>query len=569
MIRSFSKMAILLPFLFLVFLGFTLPIHAMTHHHYFVVTDTPYSRLCSNKSILTVNGQFPGPTIYVSQGDTIVIDVINKAKENITIHWHGVKQIRFPWSDGPEYITQCPIRPGTMFNQRIVLSDEIGTLWWHAHSDWSRATVHGALVVYPKIQNDYPFPTPYAQIPIILGEWWKSDIQAVLSEFLRTGGDPNVSDAFLINGQPGDLYQCSRNDTFKVMVEYGKTYLFRMVNAVMNNIMFFKIANHNITVVGSDGSYTKPLISDYITISPGQTIDFLLEANQKPSQYYMAARVYASAATFDNTTTTAIVEYLGNYTTPSSPSLPTLPAINDTLASTNFTGKLRSLADKTHPVDVPLRPSTILFFTLSINLLPCDNNATNCTGPFNGRLGASVNNNSFVLPSVSILQAYYDRIKGVYTNDFPSKPPLRYNYTETFVPQDLWRSGNGTRVRVLEYNSTVELVFQGTNSVAGIDHPMHLHGHSFYVVGWGFGNFDKDKDPLNYNLVDPPFQNTIAVPRNGWTTIRFRANNPGVWLMHCHLERHISWGMEMVFIVKNGKGSNATMLPPPKDFPRC
>lgn len=80
---------------------------------------------------------------------------------------------------------------------------------------------------------------------------------------------------------------------------------------------------------------------------------------------------------------------------------------------------------------------------------------------------------------------------------------------------------------MLNYNSTVEIVMQGTNLVAGIDHPMHLHGHSFFVVGLGFGNFDKDKDPLKYNLIDPPLMNTVTVPRNGWAAIRFRANNPG------------------------------------------
>ncbi|KAL3845848.1 hypothetical protein ACJIZ3_003251 [Penstemon smallii] len=434
-------------------LGTTLPSQAMTHHHNFVVADTPYTRLCRNKSILTVNGQFPGPIIHVTEGDTIVID-----------------QIRYPWSDGPEYITQCPIQPGSMFNQRIVLSDEIGTLWWHAHSDWSRATVHGALIVYPRKKNDYPFPIPHAEIPIIL-------------------------------------------DTFRLTVEFGKRYLIRMVNAVMNNIMFFRIANHNITVVGSDGAYTKQLHSDYITISPGQTIDFLLVANQPPSRYYMAAHVYASAGNFDNTTTTAILQYTGNYTLPSSPMLPTLPDFNDTLASTNFTGRLRSLANKKHPIDVPLNVSTKFFFTLSINLQPCVN--SNCSGPFGDRFLASVNNISFTQPRIAILQAYYDRISGVYGDDFPRRPPFRFNYTADIIPRTLWRAGNGTEVRVLRYNSTVEIVFQGTNTVAGIDHPMHLHGQSFYVVGWGFGNFDKDRDPLSYNLVDPPYQNTIAVPRNG------------------------------------------------------
>ena len=80
---------------------------------------------------------------------------------------------------------------------------------------------------------------------------------------------------------------------------------------------------------------------------------------------------------------------------------------------------------------------------------------------------------------------------------------------------------------ILDYNTNVELVFQGTSLVGGNDHPMHLHGFSFYVVGSGLGNFDKDKDPLGYNLVDPPLQNTIAVPIDGWTAIRFKADNPG------------------------------------------
>ena len=309
-----------------------------------------------------------------------------------------------------------------------------------------------------------------------------------------------------------------------------------MVNSVMNNILFFAIAKHKITVVGTDGGYTKPLRSDYLAISPGQTIDFLLEANQQPDHYYMAAKAYnsASAVNFDNTTTTAIIQYSGNYT-PSSPSpFPHLPAFNDTKASANFTGSLRSLASKDHPVQVPLKISTNLFFTVSINTLPCDRN-TSCEGPNDQRFAASVNNNTFENPRIDILEAYYRGINGVFGDDFPKFPPVAFDFTNRTIPPEYRRSMNATKVKVLEYNSTVELVFQGTNLVAGIDHPMHLHGYSFYVVGWGFGNFDKIKDPLKYNLVDPPLQNTIAIPKNGWAAIRFKAKNPGT----LHLAIHI------------------------------
>ena len=76
---------------------------------------------------------------------------------------------RYPWSDGTDYVTQCPIQPGKNFTQQMILSDEEGTLWWHAHSDWSRNTVHGAIVILPPARETYPFPKPHAHVPIIIG----------------------------------------------------------------------------------------------------------------------------------------------------------------------------------------------------------------------------------------------------------------------------------------------------------------------------------------------------------------------------------------------------------------
>ncbi|CAF2009478.1 BnaC07g49190D [Brassica napus] len=124
---------------------------------------------------------------------------------------------------------------------------------------------------------------------------------------------------------------------------------------------------------------------------------------------------------------------------------------------------------------------------------------------------------------------------------------------------------------MIKFGETVEIVLQGTNlGGGGIDHPMHLHGFSFYIVGFGFGNYNVTKDPsTKYNLKDPPYRNTATVPRSGWVAIRFTANNPGVWFMHCHFDRHLTWGMNVVFIVKNGRGINQQMLPPPPDLPPC
>lgn len=559
-------------------LAFGVPAQASRNTHYdFVITETKVTRLCHEKTILAVNGQFPGPTIYARKDDVVIVNVYNQGYKNITLHWHGVDQPRNPWSDGPEYITQCPIQPGANFTYKIIFTEEEGTLWWHAHSEFDRATVHGAIVIHPKRGTVYPYPKPHKEMPIILGEWWNADVEQILLESQRTGGDVNISDANTINGQPGDFAPCSKEDTFKMSVEHGKTYLLRVINAGLTNEMFFAVAGHRLTVVGTDGRYLRPFTVDYILISPGQTMNMLLEANcatdgSANSRYYMAARPFFTntAVNVDDKNTTAILEYTDAPPSASAgpPDSPDLPAMDDIAAATAYTAQLRSLVTKEHPIDVPMEVDEHMLVTISVNTIPCEPNKT-CAGPGNNRLAASLNNVSFMNPTIDILDAYYDSISGVYEPDFPNKPPFFFNFTAPNPPQDLWFTKRGTKVKVVEYGTVLEVVFQDTAILGAESHPMHLHGFSFYVVGRGFGNFDKDKDPATYNLVDPPYQNTVSVPTGGWAAMRFRAANPGVWFMHCHFDRHTVWGMDTVFIVKNGKGPDAQMMPRPPNMPKC
>ena len=97
-----------------------------------------------------------------------------------------MKQPRNPWSDGPENITQCPIKPGKNFTYEVIFSDEEGTLWWHAHSDWTRATVHGAIVILPEANTTYPFLKPAAEQVLILG---KSNARDTIFFFTTQYGD--------------------------------------------------------------------------------------------------------------------------------------------------------------------------------------------------------------------------------------------------------------------------------------------------------------------------------------------------------------------------------------------
>ena len=115
--------------------------------------------------------------------------------------------------------------------------------------------------------------------------------------------------------------------------------------------MFFGIAKHNVTVVAQDAAYIKPITTSYIMITPGQTMDILVTANQAPSYYYIAASpFFDSGAPYDETNTSAILQYTGTYTIPTTIPYPTLPNVTDKTAADNCTTRIRSLASAEHPV---------------------------------------------------------------------------------------------------------------------------------------------------------------------------------------------------------------------------
>lgn len=319
-------------------------------------------------------------------------------------------------------------------------------------------------------------------------------------------------------------------ETVRLAVDSGETILLRIINSALNQELFFSVANHQLTVVAVDAAYTKPFATNVIMIGPGQTTDVLLTANQPPAHYYMAATAYNTAlnAAFDNTTTTAILQYNNcpqqQHQQQPQPILAQLPNFNDTPTATRFTDQLRS----PNRVNVPMQIDESLFFTVGLGLNNCTNpNSPRCQGPNGTRFTASINNVSFVFPkSNSIMQAYYQGIPGVFTADFPPVPPLQFDYTGN-VSRGLWQPRRGTKAYRLKYGSSVQIVLQDTSIVTTENHPMHLHGYHFYVVGSGFGNFNPATDPSRFNLVDPPVRNTIGTPTGGWVAIRFIADNPG------------------------------------------
>lgn len=79
----------------------------------------------------------------------------------------------------------------------------------------------------------------------------------------------------------------------------------------------------------------------------------------------------------------------------------------------------------------------------------------------------------------------------------------------------------------------IEVVYVNRSKAA---HPMHLHGHKIQVL------------QLNGKRVtrSPLYQDTVMVLPSTTTKVAFIANNPGVWMLHCHELHHAAGGMATV-----------------------
>lgn len=127
------------------------------------------------------------------------------------------------------------------------------------------------------------------------------------------------------------------------------------------------------------------------------------------------------------------------------------------------------------------------------------------------------------------------------------------------------------RIKV-KLNAIVELLIVDiTENIGPMLHPFHLHGHSFVVQDIGIFPKDytledqKNSKPDGFVGKAFPLKDTILIPSRGFVRIKFRANNPGFWMVHCHYEPHLSIGMGMILQV----GETKDMIKSPKDFPTC
>ena len=526
---------------------------AKVHHHTWDIAYRYKYLDCVEKLAVTINGESPGPTIHATQGDTIVVTVHNKLEtENTGIHWHGIRQIGSPWADGTVGVTQCPILPGDTFTYRFVV-DRPGTYFYHAHYGMQRvAGLDGMLVVSAPDGVAEPF-TYDEERTVLLMDWWHKSVyeQAVglASDPLKFVGEPQ---SLLINGRGVfEPFHCSRapNGSSDAACNVprpagcaprtlftavpGKTYRLRVGSLTSLSALNFAIEGHSMTVVEVDGHYVRPVVVDSLYIYSGESYSVLVKADQNPSRNYWAAS-HVVARERNTTSAMAILSYAGNDPRAPPPTpRPEGPAWDDVTARVEQSRSL-AVAHPDHVLPVPPRPDRALLLL----------NTQNRIG---GHTKWAINGVSLALPATPYLVSMKRGLQGAYD---ARPPPETYDFRSYDIERPPPANGTvASAVYRLALGSVVDLVLQNTVALnkKSETHPWHLHGHDFWVLAYGDGKFDPERDTARFNLRDPVMKNTVALHPKGWTAVRFVADNPGVWLFHCHIEAHVYMGMAVVF----------------------
>ncbi|XP_012942999.1 laccase [Aplysia californica] len=544
-----------------------------------------------NHSVLTVNRMLPGPTINVCQNDVIEVTVDNRLEvgEGVSIHWHGQRQRGTPHMDGTALVTQCPLHSGAKMTYRFKATEE-GTHFWHSHSNLQRSQgIFGGLIVRtpPTLNphvNLYDLDLP--EHVIMLKDWVRRSVDETFAMNYRSGV-LQLGDAILVNGL-GHEKGFSTDlpyPSFKVMP--GLRYRFRViVNGLLDCPLQVSIDDHHLLMIASDGSDFVPYLVDSFTIFSGERYDFVLQTKPAVTKnYWIRFKGFLNCGTMPAVPPihTDLLQLAVLQNEGTGPDLPQEGATYDnsepgqmslsTLAgrTTNETIRIVDLSS-VYPDDDPdlytAEPDKRFHITLGqtqqVNPrfefppLPGENTSRRRTTVFNQQLNYIT---SHLPPSPPLSQ-----LQDIPESEFCNNETLR----AVDCSVDFCTCIHRLQVAL---GDLVEMVLINYSFLSA-SHPMHLHGHRFRVMG--IYQFDRELTVDEVRQMDAmgefprrhsraPLKDTLVVHARSVVIIRFRADNPGFWLMHCHIEFHTETGMTLLLQT----GSPEDLPKPPRGFPRC
>ncbi|KAI9474587.1 ferroxidase fet3 [Coemansia sp. RSA 989] len=464
-----------------------------------------------------VNNRLPLPVVEAEIGDTLVLNVYNSLDTPTTLHSHGIFQYGTNYYDGVPMVNGCPIAPGSNFTYRIPLQQS-GTYWIHGHTaDQNYDGLQTPLIIYDR--ND-PYPAD-GEYLFAVEDWWPINIHETLEILQEPGGlgSPFIyPPQTLINGEYGGL-------TKPITFEPGMTYRIRLVSMMHLPLWEFALDDHELYIIEVDGVLTKPKPVDVVRLAPAQRVSVLVKAKESVERNYQYH-------------ITVLQDYV--------------PPIEGVFPA-QFDG------------NVTYHPDA---YTEIVDIIPSE--------PFDDLSIESLDYQPMFNAERSI---FLNLTYGFTKDDIPAETINLISYRDPLVPT-LFSAmttqerainpityGPQTNTHVLRLNEEVEVLFW---SPTQLPHPMHLHGHTFQVIERGYisDTTGEMRQRVPSEGFSPLMRDTVHVQQGQYVIVRFRANNPGVWNMHCHFSWHLGLGFNMLLVVGPYE-IQRSIRPPQEMYDQC
>lgn len=554
---------------------------------------------CVQRNPVTlVNGQYPGPPIKLKTNEVITITVRNYMKGMATtMHWHGIDQIGTPWADGAAGTSECAVGPMEERTYEFKAPPYPGTHYYHGHVGVAKEMgAYGLVLVDPDICNTWPEAMQHDKYyDMVVNDWYHAPALTLTTGLVQTdfrwAGDPQ---SILVNGRGhfdcdnNAIYTCQDevcSETSKTMctakqrpyylvasahqqcskehcpakaefeVEKGKKYLFRIVNAGSLSFLNLKLENHTMTVVELDGEPVKPITVTSVDMHAGQRVGLIITADQPHAAYWISLTIRGrSNARFG----TAIMRYANSSKQePLEKSLDYVRSLQPGWDDVGFTMAQQRSFEHPFAKNAPSAAAVYRRIVVLGTQEWFDPDETNHVPSPPGINTIGVGKEK---PEAFCKKSGKNYLKWA-ANRVPHKTPrtpaLHSLYYDTPSKEHLDEAHG---FYLLEKDQVYEIVLQNYPACNGAceTHPWHLHGHHFWVVGTWPGEFNgtlpaEGSGGTFYKrdtvMVVGEGHNHKPAPGRGcgFTVIRFKADNPGVWPFHCHAEWHQLMGMALTF----------------------
>ncbi|WP_230293124.1 copper resistance system multicopper oxidase [Croceicoccus sp. Ery5] len=542
-------------------------------HLTMTVRDAAFATGKRHGPAVTVNGTLPGPLLRLTEGQNLVVDLLNESSGETSIHWHG---LLVPFlMDGVPGVSMTAVRPGESFRYEFPIR-QAGTYWWHAHTMQEPMGHYGPIIIDPGDGDAHKVDRDYV---VMLSDWSPMHPHTLMKK-LKVGEAPfnfqktTASDDYKLSGadrrmwarmrmMPTDISDVSAplysylinghgpDDGLEFAFNPGERVRLRFINGSAMTFFNVRIPGVAMQVVAADGQDVRPVEVDEFQIGNAETYDVIVEPRGADAFAIVAEAMDRSGMGVAMLTarqgTSAAVPPLRD------PPLLTMAdmgmnhgsadgamdhsamghggmdqsgsgAMNGMEMQDMDMGGMTMRDTSLLPPEVKVGPGLDM-----VSMNPVDRMGD----PGIGLAGVGhrvLNYRQLVAARMNSDMRQPTRLKEIHLTGNMERYMWSFDGKKfSAVTDDPIRFAFNERVRVKLVNDTM------------MAHPIHLHGHFFELV---------NDAPHGHQ----PLKHTLIVQPGGSAQFDLTANEPGDWAFHCHLIYHMHNGMFQVVTVRPLQG---------------